>query len=97
VEHGKKVGWGNCNMPPGQAKKAGCHSTVRHHHHHAVVVHHDRDRDHDRDRRRHVVSSHVATPRTNTGVRPAGTATGPTQGPAQRDPMRPVRVNEVKQ
>ena len=95
AEHGKKVGWGNCNMPPGQAKKAGCHSTVRHHHHHTIVVHHDRDR--DRDRRRHVVSSHVATPGTNTGVRPVGNANGPAQGSAQRDPMRPVRVNEVKQ
>lgn len=22
--HGKKTGWGNCGMPPGQAKKYGC-------------------------------------------------------------------------
>jgi hypothetical protein len=22
--HGKKTGWGNCGMPPGQAKKIGC-------------------------------------------------------------------------
>ena len=22
--HGKKTGWGNCNLPPGQAKKYGC-------------------------------------------------------------------------
>jgi hypothetical protein len=22
--HGKKTGWGNCGMPPGQAKKHGC-------------------------------------------------------------------------
>jgi hypothetical protein len=23
---GKKTGWGNCGLPPGQAKKYGCHS-----------------------------------------------------------------------
>ncbi|HVO80027.1 MAG TPA: hypothetical protein VMT28_04815 [Terriglobales bacterium] len=26
--HGKKTGWGNCGMPPGQAKKYGCRSYV---------------------------------------------------------------------
>jgi hypothetical protein len=26
--HGKKTGWKNCGMPPGQAKKYGCHSYV---------------------------------------------------------------------
>jgi hypothetical protein len=25
-DHGKKTGWGNCDVPPGQAKKAGCQS-----------------------------------------------------------------------
>lgn len=25
---GKKTGWGNCGMPPGQAKKYGCRSYV---------------------------------------------------------------------
>ena len=24
-EHGRKTGWGNCDVPPGQAKKQGCH------------------------------------------------------------------------
>lgn len=24
--HGKKTGWGNCDVPPGQAKKLGCTS-----------------------------------------------------------------------
>jgi len=28
--HGKKTGWGDCDLPPGQAKKYGCH-----HHEHA--------------------------------------------------------------
>jgi hypothetical protein len=23
--HGRKTGWGNCDLPPGQAKKHGCH------------------------------------------------------------------------
>ena len=27
-ERGKKTGWGNCGMPPGQAKKYGCRSYV---------------------------------------------------------------------
>lgn len=30
---GKKVGWGNCDVPPGQAKKVGC----RHHTRRVVV------------------------------------------------------------
>jgi hypothetical protein len=24
--HGKKTGWGNCGLPPGQAKKYGCYT-----------------------------------------------------------------------
>ncbi len=41
--HGKKTGWGDCNLPPGQAKKNGCHGTD----------HHRGDGDHDRDDRNH--------------------------------------------
>ena len=26
-DHGRKVGWGNCDLPPGLAKKYGCRST----------------------------------------------------------------------
>src|SRR5215510_3494331 len=26
--HGKKTGWGNCGLPPGQAKKYGCQTYV---------------------------------------------------------------------
>jgi hypothetical protein len=47
---GKKTGWGDCDVPPGQAKKVGCspNSRVfRGSSHHS----HDRDRDRDRDRR----------------------------------------------
>ncbi|HJY87338.1 MAG TPA: hypothetical protein VKE24_10925 [Candidatus Acidoferrales bacterium] len=25
-DRGRKTGWGNCDVPPGQAKKDGCHS-----------------------------------------------------------------------
>jgi hypothetical protein len=27
-DRGRKVGWGNCNLPPGQAKKYGCDSRI---------------------------------------------------------------------
>jgi hypothetical protein len=43
--HGRKRGWGNCDLPPGQAKKEGCRSTFRTSHRH------HRDRDNDRDDR----------------------------------------------
>jgi hypothetical protein len=36
-DRGKKVGWGNCNVPPGQAKKAGMNCGP---HHHAEVHQH---------------------------------------------------------
>ena len=26
--HGKKTGWGNCGLPPGQAKKYGCYTYI---------------------------------------------------------------------
>ncbi|MGH9787131.1 MAG: hypothetical protein ACRD4U_00330, partial [Candidatus Acidiferrales bacterium] len=28
-DRGRKVGWGNCDLPPGLAKKYGCHSSFR--------------------------------------------------------------------
>jgi hypothetical protein len=46
-DKGKKTGWGDCDVPPGQAKKVGCHPNDTAHH----------DRDHDRDR--HASSHHV--------------------------------------
>ena len=36
---GRKKGWGDCDVPPGQAKKQGCHPYSRHdsyHAHHTV-------------------------------------------------------------
>ena len=29
-DKGKKTGWGNCDVPPGQAKKEGCRGTASH-------------------------------------------------------------------
>ncbi|HJY84358.1 MAG TPA: hypothetical protein VKK81_25160 [Candidatus Binatia bacterium] len=42
--HGRKTGWGNCDVPPGQAKKYGCHNVRSHrrtgvHASGSVVVH----------------------------------------------------------
>jgi len=34
-DRGKKKGWGDCDVPPGQAKKQGCHS-FHHESHHTV-------------------------------------------------------------
>ena len=48
ADHGKKVGWGNCNMPPGQAKKSGCNTVHHRRRHRHVGVR--RDEDHDGDR-----------------------------------------------
>ena len=30
--HGRKAGWRGCDLPPGLAKKYGCHSSFRHDH-----------------------------------------------------------------
>lgn len=53
-DKGKKTGWGNCDVPPGQAKKMGCaptsHVFIRSSHRSSNVR---RDRDGDRDRDRH--------------------------------------------
>jgi hypothetical protein len=37
-DKGKKKGWGDCDVPPGQAKKHGCYDRDRHHHHARRVV-----------------------------------------------------------
>ena len=48
-DRGRKTGWGDCNVPPGQAKKSGCNAIHRRHRH-VIVVRHDPDRDGDRRR-----------------------------------------------
>ena len=35
--HGRKTGWGDCDVPPGQAKKQGCHSFERRSHRTVIV------------------------------------------------------------
>ena len=68
-DKGKKKGWGDCDVPPGQVKKQGCHPNSHH------VAHHDRDGDHDRDRDRDRHHSTVtSTNHTNT-VSPSATTT----------------------
>jgi hypothetical protein len=37
-DKGKKKGWGDCDLPPGQAKKHGCYDRDRRHHHPRRVV-----------------------------------------------------------
>ena len=56
---GKKTGWGNCGMPPGQAKKYGCRTysyNGRPHYyyqdeHGRIIVRRPYDQDHDHDHR----------------------------------------------
>jgi len=49
--HGRKVGWGGNNMPPGQARRNPYEH--RYHRHHRRHRHHPRDWDRDHDRFRH--------------------------------------------
>jgi len=85
VEHGKKTGWGDCDAPPGQAKKAGCHSN----HEHPVRVSHRR---HDRDDHRTVVVRHNHRRDRDRRRRSAAvpvrsnTATAPRPEPITRNP-----------
>lgn len=60
-EKGKKNGWGDCDVPPGQAKKMGCAPSPRVFNHAGYRAHRerrerDRDRDRDRDRLRRSTS-----------------------------------------
>lgn len=63
-DKGKKTGWGNCNVPPGQAKKLGCHpnSSRRVSHHLPAHIDHDRHANHDRridrDKRKDRITDH---------------------------------------
>jgi Ni/Co efflux regulator RcnB len=64
-DKGKKTGWGDCDVPPGQVKKLGCHPNSKKH-----VAHNDKDSDHDRDR-------HTATNRSR-GTTTGGAGKTPT-------------------
>jgi hypothetical protein len=50
-EKGKKTGWGDCDLPPGQAKKMGCTPASRRFGGYTRHNYVRRDRDRDRDRR----------------------------------------------
>jgi len=72
-DKGKKTGWGDCDVPPGQAKKVGCHPNSNAHndhdrdHHvasHHVIEHHDRDR----------AAEHRAAEKTRSGSPGCGTS-----------------------
>jgi hypothetical protein len=80
-DKGKKTGWGDCDVPPGQVKKLGCHPNSNKHH----AVHRDRDRDHDRNRvrDRDRDRQHVRTTKQTTTNGSAGKTTTTTQVPAQ--------------
>jgi hypothetical protein len=59
-DKGKKTGWGNCDVPPGQAKKVGCNprSNARATHHVDHVKRVDHDQHVRRDDHRGTVASH---------------------------------------
>jgi hypothetical protein len=50
-DKGRKTGWGDCDVPPGQAKKTGCNSGVSVFH--STRRHDNYRRDRDRDRNQH--------------------------------------------
>ncbi len=71
-DKGRKTGWGDCDVPPGQAKKVGCSPTSRvfgGYVRHRDYIRHDRDRDRDRDRYYRHSSSYRDSRYRNTGVR----------------------------
>ena len=69
-DKGKKKGWGDCDVPPGQVKKQGCHPGSSHH-----AAHHDRDHDRDRDyARQHDRDRDRDRDRHTSSVKPAQSA-----------------------
>jgi hypothetical protein len=66
-DKGKKTGWGNCDVPPGQAKPAGCgtHSGGHHTDRHVSTDHHG-------------TAHHDRTTRATPSPRPVSQTTTPT-------------------
>ena len=58
-DKGKKTGWGNCDVPPGQAKKQGCNSSRTRRP--IIVTHRDRD-DRHRATTRHTPTTTTTSP-----------------------------------
>jgi hypothetical protein len=79
-DKGKKTGWGNCDVPPGQAKKVGCNpGNTAHHADH--VKHSDHDARLHRDAQKRTFATHktgdthrATHPETHHDVKPAPTA-----------------------
>ena len=69
-DKGKKTGWGNCDVPPGQAKKQGCRST--HTTRPVIVARRDRD-DRHRPTRRHTTTTTTTTTTTSPAPTKRGT------------------------
>jgi len=64
-DKGKKTGWGDCNVPPGQAKKVGCNPSNS-----ARTTHHvDHDKRVRRDDHRDSIANHRTEDRRTTAVR----------------------------
>jgi Ni/Co efflux regulator RcnB len=69
-DKGKKTGWGNCDVPPGQAKKQGCNSSRTRRP--IVVARRDRD-DRHRTTRRHTTTTTTTTTTNATAPTKRGT------------------------
>ncbi len=64
-DKGKKTGWGNCDVPPGQAKKVGCNPSSS-----ARTTHHvDHDKRVRRDERRDSIANHRTADRRTADAR----------------------------
>ena len=69
-DKGKKTGWGNCDVPPGQAKKQGCNSSRTRRP--IIVARRDRD-DRHRPTRRHTTTTTTTTTTTSPAPTKRGT------------------------
>ena len=69
-EKGKKTGWGNCYVPPGQAKNQGCRGTRTTRP--VIVARRDRNDGH-RHTRRHATTTTTTTSTTSTAPTKRGT------------------------
>jgi hypothetical protein len=82
-DKGKKTGWGGCDVPPGQAKKVGCHPDRRDHHHdyHHDVRHRERHDGHRDDHRPRPVYTHHPRPNGTTTTTTTTTTTNKGEHP----------------
>jgi len=84
-DKGKKTGWGNCDVPPGQAKPAGCGSHVSHHDRDHHVAHHERTA-----RTNPTPRPYPVTRTTRTTTRTRTTTTASTTAPKGEHPFSPT-------